>query len=136
VWTYEYSLDTDKSAKDIWARYSDHTTWTEWDQGLEQVEAHGPFAVGTTGFLTPTGQRPIAFTITDVEELSSFTDECSLGDLVIRFRHQLTTLPGERTRVTHGVVISGPGAEHMGPKIGPAITADIPASIAELVKLA
>jgi hypothetical protein len=136
VWTYEYSLDTDKPAKDIWARYSDHTTWTEWDHGLQLVEADGPLAVGTTGSLTPNGQKPIPFTITEVEEQAAFTDECTVGGLVIRFRHQLSTLPGEGTRVTHAVVISGPNADQMGPKIGPSITADIPASVATLVELA
>lgn len=136
MWTYEYSLDTPKAPQDIWARYQDCDTWPEWDRGLDHVEANGPLAVGTTGKLTPKGQAPIPFTIVDVDDLTTFTDECSVGELVIRFRHQLTDLGSEGTRVTHGVVISGPGAEHMGPKIGPAVTADIPASVAELIKLA
>jgi hypothetical protein len=136
VWTYKYSLDTPKARQAIWARYCDCGTWTEWDHGLDHVEVDGPLAVGTTGKLTPKGQGPIPFTVIDVHEQSSFTDECSMGKLVIRFRHQLTDLDEQGTRVTHSVVISGPGAEQMGPKIGPAITADIPASVAELIKLA
>jgi len=136
VWTYEYSLDTPKALQDIWARYQDCDTWPEWDHGLDHVEVDGPLQVGTTGRLTPKGQTPIPFTIVDVDELSTFTDECSVGELIIRFKHQLVDLDGHGTRVTHGVAISGPGADHMGPKIGPSVTADIPASVAELVKQA
>lgn len=135
MWSYEYSLDTDKTVREIWARYQNHETWAEWDQGLDHVQADGPLAVGTTGKLTPKGQRAIPFTITDVEELIGFTDECAVGDLVIRFRHELTRVEGV-TRVTHGVVISGPGSEQAGPQVGPVVTAAIPASVAELVRLA
>lgn len=136
MWNYEYSLDTPKPRHAIWSRYQDCGGWPKWDHGLDHVEVDGQLAVGTTGRLTPKGQAPIPFTVTDVDELATFTDECSMGDLVIRFWHRLTELDGQGTRVTHGVVISGPGAEQMGPKIGPAITADIPASVAELIKLA
>lgn len=132
MWSYEHSVSTDKSADQIWQRYLDPARWPEWDKGLERVEVDGPLAEGTKGTLTPKGQPAVAFEVSQVDPGKSFTDRTQVNGLVIEFIHRLASAGG-RTIVTHAVTIDGPGADQAGPQIGPRLTADIPASMAELV---
>lgn len=41
------------------------STWPEWGTGIVQVTLDGPFAAGTTGTMTPEGQDPLPFTLTE-----------------------------------------------------------------------
>ena len=51
------------------------------------------------------------------------------------FRHVLEPI-GAGTRVTHQLVIDGPGADSTGPELGLQITADFPAGLAGLITTA
>ncbi|GHC88045.1 SRPBCC family protein [Streptomyces flavofungini] len=135
MWDYEYSLETTASPEAVWALYADTTSWPKWDSGLESMQLDGPLAAGTTGTLVPKGQGTLPFTVSEATPHRSFTDETQLGELTLRFIHTLEP-SGNITKVTHRVEIDGPAADHVGPEMGPKVTADIPDSVAKLVTLA
>lgn len=141
MWTYQHSTDTDAAPSQVWGCYADISVWPQYDAGLERVTLDGPFAAGTTGTLLPRagdprGREPIPFTLVRAEAHGGFTAQTTADGLTLRFTHQLDALPGGRTRVTHGVEIDGPAAEHLAPQIGPEITKVIPGIVTALVGVA
>jgi uncharacterized protein YndB with AHSA1/START domain len=136
MWEYEHSIEADVTPQSVWQLYTDSTTWPEWDYGIELVELDGPFADGSTGRITPRGRDTIPFTVVDVTENVSFTDETAFDGIVLRFIHRLAEVDGGRTRITHRVEISGPASDAVGPQIGPSITGDIPVTVANLAEIA
>lgn len=130
---FEHTVDVAATPAQIWARYTDVSTWTEWDEGLSEVTLDGPFAVGGKGTLTPVGQDPLPYTLIAVVENEGFSDETEIpGQFVLRFIHRLAALPGGGTRVTHRLEIEGPAAEQVGPHLGPEISGGFPQTIATL----
>jgi hypothetical protein len=74
--------------------------------------------------------------LTEITPGELFTDEMDGSDFTVRTVHQLEPAPGGRTRIIYRTEISGPSADHVGPRLGPAITADFPDVLAALAKLA
>jgi len=136
MWTYEHSIETDASPQSIWSLYSDVPAWPRWDQGLEWVTLDGPFSAGTRGSLKVPNQDALAFRLVEVRPLNGFSDETYIPGLVITFDHSLTETASGKTRITHGVTITGPAAESVAPDLGPQITADVPEAIESLARLA
>ncbi|MFC4465310.1 SRPBCC family protein [Streptomyces xiangluensis] len=138
MWEFEHTIEAaDITPAQVWARYADIASWTEWDEGIEKVTLDGPFTTGSTGTMTPAGQDPLPFTITEAVEGEGFTDETVIPDAVtLRFIHRLAALPGGGTKVTHRLEIDGPAAEQMGPELGPQITEDFPEAMQSLVQAA
>jgi len=138
MWKYQHSIDTDASAEAIYALYADVPNWTRWDTGVTNVTLDGPFAVGSTGTITPEGQDTMPYRLVEVEPNRSFADETDIpgAGIVVRFDHLLEPLPGGRTRITHGVTIFGPSAAELGPTIGPQIVSDLPEAMEALANLA
>lgn len=136
MWEYEHSVRTDASPEAIWRLYSDPSSWPSWDSGIEHMELDGPFAVGTTGRLTPVGQNNLPFTLTEVVPTRRFVDETQVAGLVLRFIHTLVPEPTGGTTITHRVEIIGPAADQLGPQIGPKVTAGVPTTIETLAKQA
>ncbi len=134
MWQFEHSIETDASAEAIWRLYSDPGTWPTWDAGIEAVELRGPFAAGTEGVLTPAGQGPLAFRMTEVTPERGFTDETDVPGATLRFIHRLVSLANGGTHVTHRVEIDGTGAEGMGRQMGPQVTSDIPKTMESLAR--
>jgi len=128
MWSYEHSIQTAANVAAIWELYSDVSTWPSWDAGIASISLNGPFVVGATGEITPEGQGPLPFILTEVTPNNEFADETMLVDagIVIRFRHTLTALASDGTRITHRVEIDGPAADTLGPQIGPDMTSGIP----------
>lgn len=136
MWEFQHSVETEKSPAALWRLYSDVSTWPMWDPTIEQVELEGPFVAGATGRMKPVGQDAMAFSITRCVPGEGFDSESALGPVTVRFQHDLEPLPSGGTRLVHGVTISGPAADQMGPQVGPMITADIPGAMMKLVELA
>ena len=133
MYEFEHSVDVAATPAQIWARYTDVATWTEWDEGLEKVTLDGPFTVGSTGALTPSGQDALPFTLVQAVENEGFSDETEIpGQVVLRFVHRLVELPEGGTRVTHRLEIEGPAADEIGPHLGPEISSGFPQTIATL----
>src|SRR5579859_6977435 len=123
MWTYSHSLETPASADAIFALYADVASWPRWDSGLERLELDGPFASATEGTMFLFGQEPLRMRLKSVTPGRGFEDETPLPDagVVVRARHCLEPLGQGGTRITHIVNIDGPGADALGPTIGPAI---------------
>ncbi len=136
MWTTEYSIETTEAPEAIWGLWAEVAGWPEWNADLERATLSGPFAAGSTITMTPHGQEPIELRIADAVEPELFVDEAHLGDVVVRTIHRLEPLYDDRTRVVYRMEIAGPGADKLGPQIGPEISADFPQVLAALVDLA
>ena len=86
--------------------------------------------------MTPDGQDPVELRIADPVEPTLFVDEADLGEIVVRTSHRAESLADGRTRVTYRMEITGPGAETLGPQIGPEISGDFPEVLAALAERA
>ena len=136
MWTHEHTAETALAPEAIWRVLKDIDNWSRWDTSMEEITLEGPFAVGTRVTMKPAGQDPITSVITEITENERYADETDLGDVILRFSHTLTKLPGGGTHITHRLEITGPKAGELGPELGPAITADFPEAMAALLAYA
>jgi hypothetical protein len=134
AFNYRHRIEADVSAEAIWSLYEDVTTWPQWDSQAEWISRDGPFATGTTGTMKFKGQEPLHYRLAKVEWGRQFVDETPVGDLVVRVSHLVERLGSERVLLTYAAEIDGP--KEQAKEIGPAITADFPATMASLVTLA
>lgn len=82
------------------------------------------------------GDDPVLLRIAEAVENELFVDEAVFGDLLLRTTHRIDRIDGDRIRVVYRMEITGAGADETGPRIGPAITADWPDTMASLAELA
>jgi uncharacterized protein YndB with AHSA1/START domain len=136
MWSTQHSTETTAAPEAIWRVWSDVERWPEWNADLERAEMSGPFAAGSTITMFPKGQDPIELRIAEISEPEAFMDQADLDDVVVRTIHRLERLEGDRVRVVYAMEITGPGADTMGPQIGPEISADFPQVLAALVERA
>jgi uncharacterized membrane protein len=136
VWEYEHAVETDASAEAIWALWADVENWGEWNHDIEHVELRGQFAIGSEIWMTPVGQETVQLRLAEVSDAELFVDEAAIGDVVVRTTHRIDPLGSGRVRVVYRMEITGPGADTVGPQIGPAISADFPETIEALVRKA
>lgn len=136
MWEYEHSVETTAAPEVLWRHWSDVAAWPQWNQGIEEIQIDGPFAVGTTFTMTPPGEDPITLRLVEIVPQERFTDEMDAGDFVVRTVHRLEPAGAGTTRVVYRTELTGPAADQVGPQIGPAITADFPQVLAGLIKLA
>lgn len=137
MWKYEYSIITEATPELIWRLYRNVSEWKKWDKDIVDVKIDGPFEKGVTGYLTFMGQKPLLFSLTEVKENEFFSNTSVLEHVGIKidFYHQIE-IHHTKTKVTHGVVISGPNSEVIGNQMGPMITQGIPSSMSKLDMLA
>jgi hypothetical protein len=136
MWTHEHTAETPSSPEAIWRVLRDIDNWARWDTSMEQVSIQGDFEVGTRVSMIPKGQEAIVSVITAIKENELYADETDLGEVKLRFSHSLTALPNGGTRVTHRLEITGPTADEVGPRLGPAITEDFPDAMSALLAYA
>jgi Polyketide cyclase / dehydrase and lipid transport len=136
VWHYERSIDTDAPPAAVWARYTDVTTWPEWNAGMEKMAIDGPFASGSTGVITNAQQGPAPFTLVDVVDGVSFTQETKIDANVTLRSHCKVVAAGSGATITHRTELDGPGSDEMGAAIGQFLSGGIDEGIATLAKLA
>ena len=132
MWEYEYSLETSADRGALWRHWADMAAWPQWNNGIETIDVDGPFAVGTTFVMTPPGDEPIRMRLVEIEPGTSFTDEMDAGDFVVRTEHRLEPTADGLTRIVYRTQITGEAAGHVGPELGPQITADFPEVVAAL----
>jgi hypothetical protein len=86
--------------------------------------------------MTPPGQDPVELRIAELTEQELFVDEAEIDGLVLRTIHRLDIIGPSRTRVVYRMEITGTAADEIGPRIGPAVTADWPDTMAALARAA
>ena len=136
MWEYEYSVETTAAPEALWRHWSDMASWPQWNDGIETIDVAGPFEAGTAFTMTPPGEEPIRMRLIEIKPGESFTDEMDAGDFAVRTEHRLEPAAGGLTRIVYRTEITGEAADHLGPQLGPQITADFPEVLAALAKRA
>jgi uncharacterized protein YndB with AHSA1/START domain len=135
MWEQEYRAETTATPDVVWRHWADIAAWPEWNLGIANIEADGPFALGTRFVMTPPEGEPVPLRIVEIDEERSFTDELDAGDFVVRTTHRLEPMGGG-TRLIYRTEISGPAADAVGSELGPQITADFPDVLVALARRA
>jgi hypothetical protein len=133
MWTHEHTGETTVAPAAVWGVLRNLDEWQAWDTSMEWVQLQGPFGVGARVTMKPKGQDPITSVIVEARENLLYADETRLGDVTLRFSHTLHALDSGGTRVVHRLEITGPGADDIGPELGPAITGDFPEAMDALL---
>ena len=136
MWEYEYSVETTAAPEALWCHWSDMAAWPQWNDGIETIDVEGPFEVGTAFTMTPPGDEPIRMRLVEIKPGESFTDEMDAGDFAVRTEHRLEPAAGGLNRIVYRTEITGEAAGHIGPQLGPQITADFPEVLAALANRA
>lgn len=136
MWDYEFSAAAEVTPKAVWTLWADPRSWHTWNDGVGEVEVHGPFAAGTAFTMTPPGEDTIHMTITEVTPHRAWVDVCEVPGLVITTYHLIDDLGDGRTKVTYRTEITGEAADEVGPEIGPQICADFPDVVTKLLTVA
>ena len=110
------TASTSASPGDVWALWSDTSTWAAWDPAVERVVLDGPFRLGTTGTIRLAGGAEAPFTLVAVSPDVRYCDELELGGLHLRIDHRVEP-QGEGAVVTVETRVSGPGADEVGPMV-------------------
>lgn len=132
MWTTHYTATTLARPAAVWDALQALHSGIALGPDSDRFEPHGPFAVGTEITVTPQGQDPMTSTIVELEHHRVYADETVFGPLTLTFRHRLAATAAGGTEVAHELEISGEGADEIGPELGPQISGDFPATMAEL----
>jgi len=133
MWATEHSIETSALPEEVWAMWADVPSWPEWNGDIERIELDGAFAAGSRIVMTPIGQEAVELRIAEAVEPLVFVDEANLDGVTIRTTHHVERVGDELSRVLYRMEISGPGADTIGPALGPEISADFPDTLAALV---
>lgn len=136
MWTYEHSIETNAMPEAIWRLWADVESWGAWNADIESIQISGPFAEGAEIVMTPAGQDPVRLRVAEATVDELFVDEARIDGLLLRTVHRIDRGERLRTRVVYRMEITGAAADELGPQIGPAVTADWPATMAALVERA
>ncbi|MFD1537593.1 hypothetical protein [Nonomuraea guangzhouensis] len=136
MWTYEHSIETNAMPEAIWRLWADVENWGAWNADIESIKISGPFAAGAEIVMIPAGEDPVRLRVAEATVDELFVDEARIDGLLLRTVHRLDRGERLRTRVVYRMEITGAAADELGPRIGPAVTADWPATMAALVERA
>lgn len=115
----------------VFALYADSAGWPSWDPDVRQASLNGPFAVGSTGTITPRQGPAMAIRLTRVVADQAFDAEARLPGCTMLFEHELVP-QGDETQVTHRVMFTGPLAWLFGLLVGGQLKRGIPGTMAGL----
>ena len=135
MWDHEYSTETDVDAARLWRTFVSIHSGRLTLPGGDVFKPEGELAVGTRIAVTPAGQETMTATVTVFDPERAYADETEYNGLVLTFSHRFEP-KGMKVRITHRLVITGEGADAVGPEIGPQISADLPDQMAALIKAA
>ena len=127
---YTRTVTTTATPNAVWAIWSDPGSWYSWDPAVESVAMEGHFGEGAGGTMVLTGGIEVPVMLEVVEPGARYLDRLEMGDLRSASTTSWRVVGG--AEVTVSTVITGPGAED----IGPMVTADSPKAMAALVAMA
>lgn len=131
---FQMTLATTATKQAVYALWADPTQWTRWDPQGGRATMSGPMRVGARGKLTGTTGPDSNIEIVAMEPGVRFAYAATGLGLRIVFDRRFE--PGDATRFTHSVTITGAASGFLAPRIGPRIQADMPAAMARLKALA
>jgi uncharacterized protein YndB with AHSA1/START domain len=132
MWTVSHHGDCTAEPATVFAVLADTARWPEWNDGVQRIDRHGPFASGTTATMVLPDGTELPFRFDWVDPERGFEDVTEVPDagVVVRVAHELAPLAGGGTRITYRCTVEGP--DEVGAEVGPAVSADFPAVIAAL----
>src|SRR6478752_6644772 len=116
MWKHQHSAETDVDPARLWETFTAVHSGALTLPGGDHFEPQGDLAVGTKIVVTPEGQEAMTSVITELEPGEAYADATEYNGLTLTFKH-LFQAEGERTRITHLLTITGPGADEIGPEI-------------------
>jgi len=114
MWTHEESIETTATPERIWEFFSDVVGWKKWNPGIENIEIHGPFAVGTTFSMQPPGEESFDSTLVAVEENRGFVDETIIDGVRVTVNHRIIPFSSSTTRIIYSTEVTGPNSAEIG----------------------
>lgn len=118
-------------AEQIWRTFADVHAGRLTLPGGDVFEPDGELAVGTRIAVTPAGQDRMISTVTEFEPGRRYADVTVVDGITLTFSHDFVTAT-TGTTVTHRLCIGGPGADVVGPELGPQISSDFPGQMRAL----
>ena len=103
----KYSVDAAVSPAFAWRFRTDVANWNDPPAGFA---LDGPFEVGSCGTTLLPGQAPLHWRISEVRPAKSFALEMQLDQAMLVFEWCFDELPGQRTKLTQEIVLSGDNA--------------------------
>jgi hypothetical protein len=103
----EYSVEADVSPAFAWRFRTDVANWND---PPARFALDGPFEAGSCGTTLLPGQESLHWRIRDVLPGKSFVLELQLDRAMLTFEWRFDGLPGQRTRLTQHIVLSGDNA--------------------------
>jgi uncharacterized protein YndB with AHSA1/START domain len=131
---FRMTIATTASRQAVYALWADPASWSRWDPQVERVSLNGPVRVGARGKLKAGGGPESTIDIIALEPNVRFAYAASGLGLRMVFDRRFE--PGDDTRFTHSVSITGAAAGFLAGRIGPQIQAALPTAMARLKTLA
>jgi len=115
--TFYHEVTTSAAPSEIWALWTDVSTWKDWDKGLEDAELDGPFVLGAVGKIVPLSGPSARFDITEFNDGTSYAFETRLPFARLEVRRAVvgTNPTVFRHDVSFRGVLSGFWADRFGP---------------------
>ena len=135
MFSYENTVTGSLDVVKLWELYSDVGLWPNWDMGVQGVRLDGEFAAGAHGNMLIDGMPPLAFTLTEVKPGSLFVVSSTLDDFTVIFGHYIVDAGNGSYTLRHTVTVTGKDDMQVQ-GVGRGITANIPASMDNLLRLA
>jgi hypothetical protein len=134
MWSYEHAVEAEVSTAAVWEAWADVERWGEWNADIERIAIDGPFMRGARIEMTPRGAEPVVLRVAEARAGERFVDVAELAGTVVTTTHLVEPAGEGLARIVYRTEITGPAADEVGPRLGPAITDDFPETIAALVE--
>lgn len=131
---FHHTRTTTAEPEAIWARWSDPTTWGDWDKGLKSAQLDGAFELGATGSITPLKGPNASFSIEAMEPGISYTFATDFPGAKLFVQRELLDAPD--TTFRHTVWFDGPMTWLFSRIYGKKFRTALPPTMDELARLA
>jgi hypothetical protein len=126
------SLRIRATAAQLFAVCADVPRWSRWGPDTRDASLDGPFALGSSGRLTPRIGRAVPMRISALTPERSFCVSCEVTGLRMQFDHRLEPLADGWTLVTHHALFTGPWPWMLGRLLVLQLRRGLPRTLASL----
>lgn len=135
MWNFEVSRLTTAKSEQIWELWTDVSNWSTWDSEVSYSKIVGKFQVGSNGIIKPRVGPKSKFKIIECTAFKSFTSRGVLPLCKIDLIHTISNTE-TGLLITHKIVMTGLMTFLFAKVIGSKISASLPESVENLIKLA
>jgi len=119
----------------IWKKWSDIASWTDWNPGLESSSLNDAFETGGTFKLKPKGAPEVNLTLEEVKPLESFIDCLYLPGAKMYGKHEIRETP-DGIELTTTVTVKGMNSMMWVKMLGEKVAGKMPVQSDALVEAA